>query len=149
MKRLFIKAAAPALTIGLAFSAQATTASASVPTHTETQPLKTVQSQIAVIDKKLEDIHADLARERVISEETRVRSLSRLNSLLYQTNTASRKVDALAQQLGGDTLQTTDAETKLNTAAARILEVRDALFIPDRDDPANTEEVPEGVMDEN
>ncbi|MCM3787177.1 hypothetical protein M3221_01950 [Domibacillus indicus] len=149
MKRSFIKAAAPALAVGLAFSAQAATASASVSTHTETQPLKTVQSQIAVIDKKLEDIHADLARERVISEETRVRSLSRLNSLLYQTNTASQKVDALAQQLGGDTLQTADAETKLNTASARILEVRDALFIPDRDDPANTEDVPEGVMDEN
>ncbi|WP_309088573.1 hypothetical protein [Domibacillus sp.] len=149
MKRSFIKAAAPALAVGLAFSAQAATASASVPTHTETQSLKTVQSHITVIDKKLEDIHADLAKERVISEETRVRSLSRLNSLLYQTNTASQKVDALAQQLGGDTIQTTDAETKLNTAAARILEVRDALFIPDRDDPANTEDVPEGVMDGN
>ncbi|MCI2252773.1 hypothetical protein L2D08_00170 [Domibacillus sp. PGB-M46] len=149
MKRSFIKAATPALAVGLAFSAQAATASASVSTHTETQSLKTVQGQITVIDKKLEDIHADLAKERVISEETRVRSLSRLNSLLYQTNTASQKVNALAQQLGGGTIQTTDAETKLNTAAARILEVRDALFIPDRDDLANTEDVPEEVMDGN
>lgn len=151
MKRSLFTAAAPILAVGLAFSIQGEPASAASSTpaaQTETHSLQAVQKQISTIDSKFEDIHVDLARDKVISEETRVRSLSRLNSLLYQTNTASRQIDSVIQQIGSDTLQTTDAENKLNTTAALIIELRDALFVPGRDEPVNSNGVPEGVMDE-
>lgn len=151
MKRSLFTAAAPILAVGLAFSIQGEPASAASSTpaaQTATHSLQAVQKQISTIDSKFEDIHADLARDKVISEETRVLSLSRLNSLLYQTNTASRQIDSVIQQIGSGTLQTTDAENKLNTTAALIVELRDALFVPGRDEPVNSNGVPEGVMDE-
>ncbi|WP_050180113.1 hypothetical protein [Domibacillus robiginosus] len=149
MKRLFFKAAAPALAAGLVFSAQGGAASASLSPEANTQSLQTIQHQITVIDQKFADINADLTREKSISEETRVRSLSRLHSLLYQTNTATRKINDIAGQSGNVTVETVDAENKLNTAAAQIIELRDALFLPERDDPIHTTDAPEGVMDDN
>ena len=151
MKRSLFMAAAPILAAGLTFSIQGEPASAASSTpaaQIENHSLQDVQKQISTIDSKFEDIHADLARDKFISEETRVLSLSRLNSLLYQTNTASRQMDSVIQQIGSDTLQTTDAENKLNTTAALITELRDALFVPGRDEPVNSKGVSEGLMDE-
>lgn len=128
MKHLLLKAAAPFLAASLAFSFQAHAAS---PTKAELQAL---EKRVTAINERADKV-IDSAKNSSASQQHQY--VKQLDSLLYQSRTASQQTDQLAERLGGDTLETVNLENMLNTTAAQILETQEAVQTPSQEKPDN------------
>lgn len=140
MKRLLLKAAAPFLAASLAFSFQAHAAS---PTNAELQALK---KRVTAINERADKV-IESAKNGSTSKQRQY--VKQLDSLLYQSRTASQQTDQLAERLGGDTLETVNLENRLNTTAAQILETQKAVQTPSHENPDNYTPQPGEPLDDH